>query len=458
MAVTQIHAIETTLNKAIDYICNPEKTNGGLLISGFHCTPEMAAIEFEFTKIAADKRGGKLAYHLIQSFEPGETTPELAHKIGMQLAKEHLQGKHEFVISTHVDKNHIHNHIIFNSVPMSGKRNKYRSTIPNYYNIREISDKLCRENELSVIENPSGNRGKCYTEFTADKQGVSWKTALREAIDFCIRKARDWGEFLALMESKKYEVKYGKHISFRSEGQKRFTRAKSLGSRYSEQGIKSQLQGEVKAAVSADKPERTGISLLVDIENNVKAKQSAGLKHWLEMKNLKMAAMTINYLSDHNMLDYKTLSARYTAAKSKRDSSLAKIKEIESRIKKLNAIIKDLDTFRKTKPVIERLDKVFLKDKYRREHETEFILHNAAKQSLDAHFPDKKYPLIKTLRAELSELYDEKKKLYPEYYTAKDEYRSIDTMKSNVDSIIGRTPQELEHEERMKRKSKDEIE
>jgi hypothetical protein len=153
---------------------------------------------------------------------------------------------------------------------MSGKRNKYRSTMPNYYNIREISDKLCRENELSVIENPSGNRGKCYTEYTADKQGVSWKSALRESIDFCIRKAKDWEEFLALMESKRYEVKRGKHIAFRAKGQKRFTRAKSLGSRYSESSIKSQLQGEVKAAISSDTIERSGLSLLIDIENNVK--------------------------------------------------------------------------------------------------------------------------------------------------------------------------------------------
>ena len=139
-------------------------------------------------------------------------------------------------------------------------------------------------------------------------------------------------------------------------------------------------------------------------------------------------------------------------------SSLAQIKTVEKRIKELNSQIKDLDTFRKTKPVVERIDNVVFKEKYKREHETEFILHNAAKQSLKAHFPDKKYPLIKTLRAELSELYSEKSKLYPEYYEARNEYKTISTYKSNVDSIIGRTLEDTEREERMRNKNKGELE
>ena len=361
-----------------------------------------------------------------------------------------------FIKSTHCDRQHIHNHIIFNSVPMSGK-NKYRSTMPNYYNIREISDKLCRENSLSVIEEISGVRGKSYAEYTADKQGTSWKTQLRETIDFCIKKAKDWDEFLSLMQAENYEIKHGKHISFRAKNQKRFTRGKTLGSRYSEISIKKQLQGGVEFICTAPVTPTT-ITLLNDIENNVKAKQSAGLKHWLEMENLKMAAITINYLSDNGLMDYRALSAKHDEAKSKRDSAHSQIKAVEKRIKELNSVIKDLDTFRKTKPVVERLDKVVFKEKYRREHETEFILHGAAKQSLNASFSNKKYPLIKTLRAQISELYEEKKRLYPEYHAARDEFREIDVMKSNVDTIIGRTPQEIEREEHLKQKKKDELE
>ena len=175
------------------------------------------------------------------------------------------------------------------------------------------------------------------------------------------------------------------------------------------------------------------------------------------MKNLKMAAMTINYLSDNGLMDYKALSVKRESAKIKRDSTLTRIKTVENRIRELNTVIKDLDTFRKTKPVVERLDKVVFKDKYRREHDTDFILHEAAKQSLNTHFPDKKYPLIKTLRAELAELYEEKKRLYPEYYAAKDEFRDVDVMVKNVDSIIGRNPHEQERE-RSRKQNKDEIE
>jgi hypothetical protein len=349
---------------------------------------------------------------------------------------------------------------------------KFHGAADIFHKIQRISDKLCRENGLSVIEEKSGIRGKSYAEYRADKQGVSWKTALRESIDRCIRKARDWEEFIALMEAEKYEIKRGKHVAFRAEGQKRFTRAKSLGNRYTEAKIKSQLRGEVKGTFidttavpeKSEKPQtpkQSGLSLLMDIENNVKAKQSAGLKHWLEMKNLKMAAMTINYLSDNGLMDYKALSARRDTTKTKRDSTLARIKTVESRIRELNAVIKDLDTFRKTKPVVERLDKVVFKEKYRREHETDFILHEAAKQSLNARYSDKKYPLIKTLRAELAELYEEKKRLYPEYYAAKDEFRDVEVMVKNVDSIIGRKPHEHSKEqkrERSRKQNKDEIE
>ena len=211
MAVTQIHPINSTLKKAIAYISNSDKTDNKTLISGFNCTPEMAAYEFEFTKIAADKQGGRLAYHLIQSFAPneknssdGELTPEQAHEIGYNMAKELLCGKHEFVIATHINCNHIHNHIIFNSVSFADHK-KFHGAADIFHRIQRISDKLCRENGLSVIEESekSGVRGKSYTEHNADKQGVSWKSALRETIDYCIRKAKDWEEFLALMESKK---------------------------------------------------------------------------------------------------------------------------------------------------------------------------------------------------------------------------------------------------------------
>ena len=303
--------------------------------------------------------------------------------------------------------------------------------------MREISDKLCEDYNLSVITEPSGNKGKCHKEYTADKQGLSWKSKLRETIDRCMQKAKDFDEFIKLMESEKHEVKHGKHISFRAKGQQRFTRSKTLGDRYSEKNIKAQLSGKIEIAdAPVNKTECSGISLLIDIDNSVKTKQAAGYKHWAKIKNLKIAAMTINYLSDNGLLAYENLTAKHNEIKNKRDYSLEKIKAAEKRIKDLNAKIKDLDTYRKSKPIVEKLETVIFKEKYKRDNETDFILFNAAKQSLKAHFPDSKFPLIKTLRAEINELYDEKNKLYSQYYEAKDELLNISNIKKNVDMIL----------------------
>ena len=454
---SQINAIKTTLVKAIDYICDPTKTDTEFLVSGFNCTPEMAAYEFNFTKRAADKQGGRLAYHLIQSFAPGETTPEQAHEIGKQLADELLQGKYEYVISTHTNCSHLHNHIIFNSVSFKDLK-KFHGAADIFHRIQRISDKLCQEHSLSVIEQTE-NRGKCYKEHLENKKGTSWKSALRETLDRCIKKAKDWDEFLSLMQAEDYEIKHGKHISFRAKEQTRFTRGKTLGERYTEENIKKQLHGEINISHAAEiKTEQPKISLLIDIENSIKAKQSAGYSHWANGFNLKTAAMTLCYLSDHKLLHYDNLVAKRDEVKGRRNASLKRIKEVESRIKILDKQIKDLDTFRKNKPIVEKLDSVVFKDKYKRENESAFILFNAAKQSLNAHFPNKKYPLIKTLRAEMNELYAEKNKLYPEYYEAKNELKTLEVMTSNVDSLLGRDAHEKQRDLRERHKNKDSLE
>jgi hypothetical protein len=338
MAITQIHAISTTLSKAIDYISDPAKTDDKILISGFHCTPEMAAREFEYTKRTADRQGGRLAYHMIQSFAPGEVDYDKAHEIGKRLADELLQGRYEYVLTTHCDKSHIHNHIIFNSVSFTDMK-KFQGDATIFHRIARISDKLCLENNLSVIAEPRKGKAKTRGEHHADKQGVSWKSKLRETIDKCMIKARDWNEFLALMEAEKHEIKHDKHISFRAEGQTRFTRAKTLGERYTEKNIKAQLLGQrdVAPITRFAGTKEASINLLIDIDNSIKAKQSAGYAHWAKTNNLKIAAMTINYLSDNGLLAYENLTAKHDEIKNKRDNSLAKIKAVEKRIKELNA-------------------------------------------------------------------------------------------------------------------------
>ena len=220
MAVTKTHPIKSTLKAAIDYILNPEKTDGKLLASSFGCGLETADIEFAWTREAAGDRGTHLGRHLIQSFAVGETTPEEAHKIGMELAGAVLGGKYEFVLTTHVDKDHLHNHLIF----------------------RRTSDRICKEHGLSVVV-PGQDKGKSYAEYTAEKQGTSYKAKLKTAIDTLIPQVKDFDELLRRLQEMGYEIKQGKYISFRAAGQERFTRTKTLGAAYTEEAIKERIKG-----------------------------------------------------------------------------------------------------------------------------------------------------------------------------------------------------------------------
>ena len=463
MAVTQIHPIETTLHLAIDYILNPEKTDEKLLVTGLNCTPEMAAFEFDMTKKNADKTDGRLGYHLIQSFKPGEVDYAAAHEIGVKLAEKLLGGNFETCISTHIDKGHIHNHIIFNSVSHK-THGKFNAPADIFHRIERESDSLCREYGLSVIEEKSGNKSKTYKEYSEDKQGTSWKSKLRETIDKNIAKAQSWDEFLALMEADKYEFKHGKLPKFRAPEQEKFTKLRTLGDYYTEEKIRERIAGKVKIFSGAaniqtekrQKKEQHGISLLVDIENNIKVKQSAGYERWALINNIKMIAKTTNYITEHGLTDYGVLTAKHGDIKNKRDFSQSRIKEVEARISELKKQIEVLDNYRKYKPVVEKLDSVVFKDKYRREHESEFILFNAAKQNLKVYFPDgKKLPLIKDLRAELNSLYPEKNNLYSDYYTAKNELKELDVIKKNVDMILDKSP---EHEKKTRSKNRGELE
>ena len=260
MAVTKTHPIKSTLKAAIDYILNPEKTDGKLLASSFGCGLETADIEFAWTREAAGDRGTHLGRHLIQSFAVGETTPEEAHKIGMELAGAVLGGKYEFVLTTHVDKDHLHNHLIFNAVSFVDYK-KYHSNKQSYHFIRRTSDRICKEHGLSVVV-PGQDKGKSYAEYTAEKQGTSYKAKLKTAIDTLIPQVKDFDELLRRLQEMGYEIKQGKYISFRAAGQERFTRTKTLGAAYTEEAIKERIKGVYKNAavfIRRLRPRRTNL-------------------------------------------------------------------------------------------------------------------------------------------------------------------------------------------------------
>ena len=236
MAVTKIKPIKSTLKKALEYIQNPDKTDDKMLVSSFGCSYETADIEFAFTLSQALDKGNNLAHHLIQSFEPGEVSFEKAHEIGKQLADAVTKEQYEYVLTTHIDKGHVHNHIIFCAVNFVDYH-KYNSNKRSYYGIRNISDRLCYENGLSVITPEKGHKGKSYIEYQTAKTGTSWKGKLKEAVDLLIPQVADFEELLEKLQASGYEIKNGKYVSCRAPGQERFTRLKTLGADYTEEAI-----------------------------------------------------------------------------------------------------------------------------------------------------------------------------------------------------------------------------
>lgn len=404
MAVTKTHPIKSTLKAAIDYILNPEKTDGKLLASSFGCGLETADIEFAWTREAAGDRGTHLGRHLIQSFAVGETTPEEAHKIGMELAGAVLGGKYEFVLTTHVDKDHLHNHLIFNSVSFVDYK-KYHSNKQSYHFIRRTSDRICKEHGLSVVV-PGQDRGKSYAEYTAEKQGTSYKAKLKTAIDNLIPRVKDFDELLRRLQEMGYEIKQGKYISFRAAGQERFTRTKTLGAAYTEEAIKERIKG-VYVAKTKTLREDKKIRLVVDLENSIKAQQSAGYERWAKIHNLKQAAKSMNFLTENKIEYYSELESKIADIMTAHDAAAKAVKEVEQRMSDLSLLIKHTTTYRQLKPIYDEYRKSPDKEKYLRGHESEIILFEAAARALKE-MQIKKLPDLAALRKEYRSLNDRK--------------------------------------------------
>ena len=442
MAVTKIKPVKSTLKKALDYIQNPDKTDGKMLVSSFGCSPETADIEFAFTIAQALDRGNNLAHHLIQSFEPGEVDYQKAHEIGKQLADAVTKGQYEYVLTTHIDKGHVHNHIIFCAVNFVDYH-KYNSNERSYYGIRNMSDRLCRENGLSVVAPQKGGKGKSYAEYLAEKTGTSWKGKLKTAVDGLIPQVSSFEELLSRLQAAGYEIKPGKYVSCRAPGQERFTRLKTLGADYTEEAIRERIEGRRTRAAKAPKRE-TGVSLLIDIENSIKAAQSRGYEQWAKIHNLKQAAKTLNFLTEHQISRYEDLTAKITEIQTESDKAGDALKEVEKRLADMAVLIKNVSTFQKTKPAYDTYRKARNKERYRAAHEGTVILHEAAAKALKA-AGISKLPNLAALQAEYEKLQEQKEALRADYGKLKKQVREYDVIKQNIDSIL-RQPREPERE------------
>ena len=425
------------MSKAIAYILNPEKTDEKLLVSSYGCASETAAREFEWTRKIAEQKGMNpvriIARHVIQSFEIGEVTPELAHEIGKQFADEILGGKYEYVLTTHTDKDHVHNHLIFNAVDFVNYH-AYKSYKRIYYDMREVSDRLCKENGLSVIP-PSQNKGMGYKEYTEAKRGTSWKQKLKQTIDRLVITAKDYDDFLRLMQEAGYEIKTGKYISFRAKGQERFTRSKTIGENYTEERIKERIAGRTPRR-SQRQTTPKGISLIGDIQERIRLIDSKGYEYKAKLTILKEAARTLNYLTENNLLQYADLEKKVEDVHSSYDRTGKELKGVEARLREVQPLIKNISNYQRLKPVYDAFQKAKDKPGFKAKHEAELVIFEAARSTLLAMQGDEKLPSLKTLQAEQAQLFEEQERLYAERNRFKKEAKQIETIKSNVDTFL----------------------
>jgi hypothetical protein len=416
----------------LDYICDPKKTDEKILISSFHCAPETADMEFQMTLSQGLEKGNNLAFHLIQSFRPGETTAETAHLIGKQLTENVLQGKHEYVLTTHVDKGHIHNHVIFCATSFVDRR-KFVSNRKIYHQIRKASDQICQQFGLSIIM-PGEERGKGYKEYLENKSGTSWKSRLRDTIDEQLENCRSYEELLLRMSLAGFDIKEGKYLAFRAQGQQRFTRSKTLGSGYSEEGLKRRIRSNDHAK---ELPQLKGdIRLILDLRTIVKAMESPAYGHVIKINNLKIAAKTLNYLTAKDIDSYTQLADRYRSIQATFDNTKNALKAVERRMIKLASIMKHLNA-------IERTQAAMVSPKSKRHDDapslgaqSAVILHDAAIRALASEGIKPPYPSEKSLLADFEKLDQQKEMLYLQYRQAKIDFRRISTAMKNVEHLM----------------------
>lgn len=439
MAITKIHPIKSTLHLAIAYIVNGDKTDEQLLVSTHKCHESTAHTQFLRTRENVGTKGTVLARHLIQSFLPGETTPEIAHQIGMELCKKILKDEYEFVLSTHIDKGHIHNHIIFNNVNMVTGR-CYQSNKKSYHQIRYQGDKLCKENNLSVIDEfyesykkKYKTTGKSWYENKQAKHGTSWKSRLQFDIDRIIKQSKDWDEFLKKMADLGYEIKYGKHIAFKSKDKARFTRAKTIGEDYTEERLKERIAEREFIKTPAVKKR---IGNIIDMNTNVKVKESKGYEYWATKHNLNTMAESVIFLREQGIKSVKQLDEYIQKAADERQNLQDKIKVIDKEMQELSAIMEQVHTVKKYRQYYKEYkanpsDKTFFE-----EYKVQITLYENALSELKKSYS--KLPDSNDILSKLDKLQEKKNTLMQEYSSSKSTMDELYKIRKNYGIYMGK--------------------
>ncbi len=386
-----------------------------------------------------NKKNDILFYQIRQSFEPGTITPEKANQIGYELAMRFTKGGHAFIVATHEDKKHIHSHIYFNSTTLDCTK-KFKNFWGSARAVRRLSDQICIENGLSIIENPKRNK-KHYGGWLGDKKKLSNRDILKRDIDNILAKSpKDFEEFLRLMEVIGYTIKQGKNLTFKQSKFNRSIRCNSLKGNYTEDILKECIEGKTdeKQKEFLDDNvniEPVKISLIIDIQNSIKAKNSPGYERWAKVFNLKQAAQTLIYLQENNIDEYEKLTNTISEKTGLQNGLSEKIKSIEKRLNEIRDLEKHIGNYGKTKEIYTQYRKSGYDKSFLENFEEKIILHEAAKKAFNA-LGVKKLPSIKALKTEYAELKSEKNKLYSEYKKAKDEVKKLTVIKANTDRLL----------------------
>lgn len=370
-----------------------------------------------------------LSYFLLQSFRPGEITPEQAHHMGYQLALEFTGGNHAFVVSTHIDREHIHTHIEFNSTNLECT-GKFRNVKNSYLLLQKISDRLCQEHGMSVITSPKG-KGAHYAQWKEEKKGTSYKANLRQMIDRVILESRSFEEFLSKMRSEGYEVSTHGLLKFRATGQERFTRSRTLGTEYSEESLREKIYGKIKVPV----PDRKKVNLLIDIQNKLAAGKGKGYEYWAKVFNLKEAARTLNFLTEAGISDYAQLEQKEAEVSVRFQEISGRMKRLEGRMAEVADLKYHIIRYSKTRETYRKYRQAKDKAAFYLEHAEKIAQHEAAKKAFDA-FPGEKLPTVSELQSEYRKLLNEKQGLGEEFAKLKKEMQNYRDAKKNVDQIL----------------------
>ena len=455
--------VKNTLARIIRYVKNPEKTENGNLVSGYGCNPGLADVEFVYMKSRYTERTGRshgksdvIAYQLRQSFVPGEITPEEANRLGQELAQRFTHGKNAYIVATHTDTKHIHNHIIISAVSLDYHR-KFRNFWGSSKALRRLSDIICIENGYSIVENPKP-KGKSYGEWLGENRPPTQRDGLRNAISSALSQAPDdLDSLLAILQKEGWEVKRGKHIALRGPGQGRFKRLDSLGDGFTQAELIERLN-QKKPRVQTPENRRPStnqqsINLIVDIQAKLRQGKGPGYEQWAKKYNLKEMDRTLSFLREHDLLNMEKLESVTDAALEINNSSLKRIQEIEARMKEINQLKTHIIQYSKTREVYAQYKKSNWSPKFAAQHEQEIALHKAAKKAFDS-LGVKKIPRVSDLNTEYAALQKEKDALYPQYKKSRDEMRELLIARENVRRYLGMDGQPTVRTDKNRRKVK----